>query len=182
MTAQVKTAPAKTKTAAAKTKAAPAKAKTRVTKLPSQRVTGHASASLSTHVQVKAEPGTASRAKTAASKAKQAAPARKPAEPQAWLWIASLVTDEIVKAKYLGLPEEVFRIRKEDGSLRRKCGGASLVNPTRAQLDKLSEFAEAELAKPEMAKYSHRKAAYKRLVAQVAKVQVDMAGLGIEVK
>ena len=173
--AQAKAAQTKTASQAktAEPKAVPA---AKVTKLPSQRVTGHAAASLSTHVQVKATPAVSSASKVRKTAASKKAVASKKG-PQVWLWVPLLATDEIVKAKYLGEKEEVFRIRKEDGSFRRSNGAASLVNPTQAQLDKLSKFASEMLAKKDVSKEMTR--ACKELARQCEKVTKEMAEKGM---
>jgi len=162
--------------APATAKAKPAsKAKTaepKVTKLPSQVVTGHPSASLSTHVTVPATPAISSARKASKKVGAKKASTKQAVGAKLYVWIPLEMTDKLVAAKFIGLGEDVFRIRKEDGSYRRSNGSASMIDPDKAQLVKLAGFA-SKLAQDKSASKSLLRAC-KETLRQVAKVNEQM--------
>ncbi len=163
--------------APATAKAKPAsKAKTaqpKVTKLPSQVVTGHPSASLSTHVTVPATPAVSSARKVSKKVGAKTASTKQVVGAKLYVWIPLEMTDKLVAAKFIGLGEDVFRIRKEDGSYRRSNGSASMIDPSKAQLEKLAAFASELASQKETSKSLLR--ACKETMRQVDKVSKEMA-------
>ena len=138
----------------------------KVTKLPSQVVTGHADVTLTTNKR--SQPATASKP---TSKAKPASEPKVKELPKVWCWISAQAIDEISKANWLGFAEADYRCETRNG------GGGSFLNPTPAQLDKLEAFANEQLAKPENQKGSG-KSIYKRLAEQACKARLDMVKVG----
>lgn len=139
----------------------------KVTKLPSQLVTGHAEASLTRNKPSKP----ASKAQPKAKAASQPKEAKVKELPKVWCWISAQAIDEIRKAHWLGFAEADYRCETRNG------GGGSFLNPTPAQLDKLEAFANEQLAKPENQKGSG-KSVYKRLAEQACKARADMIKVG----